>query len=91
MKIFLLLAAPLLAVPAAASTPKPKPPAPADVPPVETRKVIHVTPGEFARAKDEVDLDDLLREDLENTNKGVLDLKLRDRINVILLRLAKEY
>jgi hypothetical protein len=52
--------------------------------------VIHVKLEEFARAKDECDLANLLREDLENTGKGIVDLNLRSRINAIMRRLPKE-
>jgi hypothetical protein len=65
-------------------------PKPAAIPPAAHEFVIHVTVAEYPRAKDESDLVNLLREDLQNTGKGLVNLKLRDRINAIMKRLAKE-
>jgi hypothetical protein len=79
-----------LIVAALAAAPAKKHPEPDTIPPAGAQIVIHVSKEEFPRAKDECDLANLLREDLENTGKGMVNLNVRARINAIMKRLPKE-
>lgn len=51
---------------------------------------IRVSPDAYPRTKDIADLVPLLIEDFENSGKGMVDLKLRARIDAIMKRLPKE-
>ena len=51
---------------------------------------IRVRPEAYPRANDIATLMPLLREDFENMGKGMVDVKLRNRINAIMRRLPRE-
>lgn len=51
---------------------------------------IRVKPEAYPRANDIATLMPLLREDFENMGKGMVDVKLRNRINAIMRRLPRE-